>query len=336
MKKRSKIFFLATCFICVAAISIAYGRQQNKNWSEDEAVQVSIGINKSLKSAPIVISRESGYFLEQGIKADLVMEISAVPLMEKLFAGELDVICAPEHLVAFNALDRDDFRIIAVLNRNQSHELIINKDSGIHGIQQLKGARIGLKKKSSSFYFLYRLLLINGINLTDVHLIDISPSQMTASLTDKRVDAIITWPPFTEHAKEKIGNKGLFFNAHMGRDMYWVLVANKKWCKDNTKILEMCLSALQSGFELIDKSPEKAMAIASTYFGFSDNRIKKEWGSYNFRLELPRGLILAMEQEAEWKIKQLKKISPIPDFLELIEFRPLENLYPKKIDIIHK
>lgn len=336
MLKSLKVFLLATCFICVAVISIAYGRQQNKNWSEEEPVHVSIGINKSLKSAPVVISWKSGYFLKQGIKADLVMENSAVPLMKKLFAGKLDVICAPEHLVAFNALDRDDFRIIAVLNRNQSNELIINKDSGIHGIQQLKGARIGLKKKSSSFYFLYRLLLINGINLTDVHLVDISLSQMAASLTDKKVDAIIVWPPFTEYAKEKIGNKALSFNAHMGRDMYWVLVANKRWCKENTQTLERCLSALQSGFELIDKSPEKAMAISSTYFGFSDNRIKKEWGSYNFRMELPRGLILAMEQEAGWKIKQLKKNSPTPDFLELIEFRPLENLYPKKIDIIHK
>ena len=263
------------------------------------------------------------------------MESSAVPLLDKLFSGELDIICAPEHLVAFNALKRDDFRIIATLNRNQSHELIINKDSGIKEIHHLKGARIGLKKKSSTFYFLYRLLLINGINLADVHLVDMISSKLSESVITGKVDAIITWPPFTAQAKQKLGDKALSFNVHMGRDMYWVLLAKSSWCEQNSEILERFLSALQSGFELMEKSPEKAMAISSTYFGFPVDRIKKECELYNFRLELPRGLILAMEQEAEWKIHQFKNDSSIPDFLKLIEFGPLEKLYPKKVDIIH-
>ncbi len=263
------------------------------------------------------------------------MESSAVPLLDKLFSGELDIICAPEHLVAFNALKREDFRIIATLNRNQSQELIINKDSGIKEIRHLKGARIGLKKKSSAFYFLYRLLLINGINLSDVHLVDIPSSELAERVAAGKVDAIITWPPFTTQAKQKLGNKALYFNVHMGRDMYWVLLAKSSWCEKNSEILENFLSALQSGFELMEKSPEKAMAISSTYFGFPVDRIKEECGLYNFRLELPRGLILAMEQEAEWKIHQLEKNSPIPDFLKLIEFGPLEKVYPEKVDIIH-
>ncbi len=263
------------------------------------------------------------------------MESSAVPLLDKLFSGELDIICAPEHLVAFNALEREDFRIIATLNRNQSQELIINENSGVKEIRHLKGTKIGLKKKSSAFYFLYRLLLINGINLSDVHLVDMISSELSEGIVTGKVDAIITWPPFTTQAKQKLGNKALSFNVHMGRDMYWVLLAKKSWCEKNSEILERFLSALQSGFELLEKSPEKAMGISSTYFGFPMDRIKEEHMLYYFRLELPRGLILAMEQEAEWKIHQLKKDFSIPDFLKLIEFEPLEILYPEKVDIIH-
>ena len=292
MQKKFKIFFFGV--LCFVFILMIYNSQKEKKWSEDEMISISVGINKSLKSAPVAVSWKSGFFLQQGIKADLIMEASAVPLLDKLFSGELDIICAPEHLVAFSALNRGDFRIIATLNRNQSQELIINKDSGIKEIRDFKSIRIGLKEKSSASYFLYRWLLINGINFTDVHLVDMIPSELSKSLAAGNVDAIVTWPPFTAQAKQKLGDKALSFNVHLGRDMYWVLLAKSKWCEKNYKVLERFLSALQSGFELIEKSPEKAMEISSAYFGFPGDRIKEEWGLYDFALKLPRGCVLAM------------------------------------------
>jgi len=102
MQKKFKIFFFGVlCFVFFAFILTIYNRQKEKKWLEDEMISISVGINKSLKSAPVAVSWKSGFFLQQGIKADLIMEASAVPLLDKLFSGELDIICALEHPVAF-------------------------------------------------------------------------------------------------------------------------------------------------------------------------------------------------------------------------------------------
>ena len=77
------------------------------------------------------------------------------------------------------------------------------------------------------------------------------------------------------------------------------------------------------------------MATAADCFGFSLTNVKKEWDVYHFGLELPQSLLFAMEQEVEWWRRWKNINGKVPDFFNLIECRPLENLFPEKVTIIH-
>ena len=297
-------------------------------------VQLKVGINNSLKSAPLVIADKTGCFKRRGLTVSLVRESSSSPLLERLLSGELDIVCVPEQLVAFLALERNDFRIVGVLNRNQSQELIINTARHVYSPFGLKGRRIGLDMDSAASYFLYRKLLFYNLCLDDVVLVDIKPDLLPDKMAAGEIDAAIVWPPFSNQIRRRLGQKALSTNAHIGRDMYWLMVVREDWSRDHAAELELFFAALEEAFDYMSSFPQKAMTTAGGYFGFPQERVRLEWDAYHFDLELPQSLLFAMEQEARWWRKRMHFIGPSPDFLALIDSRPLKNRFPGKVTII--
>ena len=62
-------------------------------------------------------------------------------------------------------------------------------------MSDLKGKRIGLPRQTSAEFYLGRYLQLNGINLDDVTLIDLKPTQVEESLTKGDVDAVLDLGP---------------------------------------------------------------------------------------------------------------------------------------------
>ncbi len=296
---------------------------------------VTVGISNSLKSLPLVLAERIDAFTRQGLDVKLVMEPSAGPALDRMMEGQVDIACAPEMLVALLALERNDFRILAVLNRNQSQVLIINTTSGAYSPFGLKGRRIGLKMDSAAPYFLYRKLLYHELSLASVELVDVEPPQMADKLVGGEIDAAVVWPPYTDRILKRLGKSGLVFDVHIGRDIYWLMIAREDWCREQAGTIKPFLSALQDGFDFMASHPEKSMATAADYFGYPPESVRREWDLYHFGLELPQSLLFAMEQEVEWWRERHDFAGPSPDFLSLIAYRPLETLYPDKVTIIH-
>ncbi|MFP4446558.1 MAG: ABC transporter substrate-binding protein [Desulfosudaceae bacterium] len=309
--------------------------EQADSRAGETPVTVSVGINNSLKSVPIVIAREKGFFAENGLSVSLTKTESAVPLLQMMGEGTLDVVCTPEQLLAFRALKQQDFRILAALNRNQSQELVMNTARGVDAVTDLKGRRIGLKMNSAAPYFLYRLLLYHHLAMDDVELVGMELAEMPEQMAAGKIDAAIAWPPHTVQIRQTLGENIHTVNAHMGRDMYWVLAARAAWCDDHIPALRAFLKALQSAFSFMAASPQESMTIAGSYFGFPPERVRGEWATYHFKLELPQSLLFAMEQEACWRQQLRGQKEAPPDFFALVECRPMKKLCPDTVTIIH-
>ncbi len=327
-----------TGLIVVAAVCLFFpgaGDDRAADKTMSEPVFLDVGVNNSLKSAPLFIAREKGFFREQGLDVSLTVTESAAPLLEMMSEGTMNLVCAPEQLLAFRALERQDFRILAVLNRNQSQELILNTARGIDSISDLKGRRIGLKMSSAAPYFLYRKLLYHHVAMEEVELVDMKLEEMPEKMAAGEIEAAIAWPPHTDFIRQQLGEDVLTVNAHMGRDMYWLLVAEKKWVWDNCRTIDLLLAALDSTYAFMEASPEKAMKISSEVLGFPLDRVRLEWQTYHFELELPQSLLFAMEQEAAWRLRSKGEEVKPPDFSNLVECRSLEKLKPGQVTMIH-
>ncbi len=334
---RMAFLFLAAALLTVL-VALIFSRHSNMGRLSDGGkasfFPLTVGINNSLKSAPLVIADKIGGFTQQGLAVTLSRASTSALLLERMLAGKLDVVCVPEQLIAFLAMERSDFRVLAVLNRNQSQELIINTDKKVYSPFGLKGRRIGLDMDSAAPYFLYRKLLFYNITLGDVELIDLKPNMIPDKMAAGEIDAAIVWPPYSSRIRRQLGTRAVFSNAHLGRDMYWLLVARDDWCRDHEQVLEYFFVALETAFVFMKDFPGKAMSMAGEYFDSPSHRVSEEWGLYHFDLELPQSLLFALEQEARWWREWHQANGRLPDFFLLVESRPLKNTFPDKVTII--
>ncbi len=183
-------------------------------------------------------------------------------------------------------------------------------------------------------YTLYRLLVFNNIEYNSVEIIYKKPKELPSALARGEVDSIIVWFPFTYDAVKKLGDKASVVNAQLGRDMYWLLVTRKEWAEKNSNAVKAFLGALEKSYGVINSNPDVAQEITYQYLSLDPDAVRNEWKEYLFYLELPQSLILAMEQEGDWKKKQLSGNPVIPDFTDIIDCSYLDELFPERVTII--
>lgn len=311
------LFFIVILFSCT------------KPQSESLERPLRIGLNRTVKSVPVVIADELGSFTRVSVPVDLHLEPTVTGLMQQLQDRELDMVCIPDFLAVQNALDWDDFRIIAVLNRNQSRVLMIHQDVG-SSVTDLRNKKVGLAINSASEYTLHRLLLANRNSLADVHIVYFHPRDLPRALASGQVDAIIAMPPLTSDASDLMDGRVTAINAHAGRDMYWLLLAHKDWIEKYPVATVNFLKALDSSYTLINRKPDEARRITARRLSLPLELIATEWPDYRFELELPGILLTVLEQEASWRIRYYNLDRAIPDFNELIKSGYMHSAFPKR------
>ena len=293
----------------------------------------SIGVNQSIKSAPVVLASRLGLYQKAGLSVGIEIESSAVDLMEGLLTNKYDVICIPENQAVIHAVTNDQFRIIAVLNRNQSRYLVMD-DRSLQDPSELSGMHIGLAADSATGYSLYRILLFNGIPETDVTTLYLDPLDLPAALARGEVDAIIAWEPFTSLAMQALGSHGRAMNAHLGRDMYWLLVTRLDVAQTRSHDLSALLIALDHSISRLNRDTIRTLQMCSSALALSEDSVKKEWEDYTFYLELPQSLLLAMEQEGAWYHERYNIGGSLPEYLDLIDGRSLARVLEKRVTMV--
>jgi sulfonate transport system substrate-binding protein len=87
----------------------------------------------------------------------------------------------------------------------KAEALVVQKESPIKSVAELKGRKIALNKGSNVHYLLVKLLEKNGLKLSDVQPVYLPPADARAAFESGRVDAWVIWDPFTAAAEKQIG-----------------------------------------------------------------------------------------------------------------------------------
>jgi NitT/TauT family transport system substrate-binding protein len=323
-----------TILLCFFALGCS--KTDSKSTLADTPIgRVSIGINGTIKCSAIIIGEELGIFEKNALEVSIVKYSSGNEAMKSLFSGKINLATVPEHIPAFDSFNRSDFQIASVINRNRTNVLIADKSRGILGISDLKGKTIGLKKRSSSIYWLSRLLLYNDLSIEEVNLKDASPQALVEMLSQGKVDAILTWYPYVRDAEVELKDRTYRVAAQLGEDMYWVIAGMSDWLNKNHALMVRLLQAIQEANDFINAHPSGAKHIVAKYLGIQTPYIDSEWPLHRFDLELPQHLIIAMEQVARWKLSQMSDEHSLPNYLNYIYFDALEEARPNAVSIIH-
>lgn len=181
-----------------------------------EPVKVSLGMLRLTSSAPLFLAMDKGYFKEEGIEIDPQWFDAAQPIAVAAASSRIDVGATGITAGLYNmAAKGQKLRIVANKGREEkgypSSALLAGIDAyntGLRSIEALRGKRIGITQKGSTYeYMTGRLLESKGLSLDDVTLVPLGKlSAVMAALQSGQIDAcILNEPNVTKAQSEGYG-----------------------------------------------------------------------------------------------------------------------------------
>lgn len=334
------ISILMVCLASLVLVGCSSGNDDKKvnNTPPPPAVlknnRLTVAVNTTIKSAAIILAYELGYFEKEGVDVELILKQSGVATKKAFDDGLVDIATVPEIIAANDSLVNDSWKIISSINRSVTNELIARKDRGIHQISDLRGKKIGVKMGSGGAYWLNQMLIYSSIPMAEVELIDLQPVSLASMLTKGSVDAIVTWYPHAYYAIEDLGENAYHTSAQMGQEVYWLLIAHKKWLAENPELAIRFLKAIDKSNRYIENNPAKAKDLLAEFLHLDSSSISFEWDLHIFKNELPQNLLMVMEEEVLFTLAKQGQGS-LPDFHDLIYFDAMQKTNSLFISIAH-
>ncbi|MDZ4310811.1 MAG: aliphatic sulfonate ABC transporter substrate-binding protein [Cypionkella sp.] len=140
----------------------------------------------------------------QGVAVEWVEFSAGPPLVEALNVGAIQVGWTGDAPPIFGQSAGSAIVYLAALPSNGEGEAVFAKsDSGIKSIADLKGKKVGVGKGTSAHNLLVAALEANGLKLSDIEVIYLSPADAAAAFASDNIEAWAVWDPFFAVAETK-------------------------------------------------------------------------------------------------------------------------------------
>ncbi len=336
MNIKSKLYLSVGISIILVVIGMPVsGCQQQPEKYTGAVEMISVGATTQELSTLIWIAEEKGYFEENGLDATVKAYDTGIETKNALLAGEVDVADTVDFVISGLGLEGVDIKVLASIDTAIIDYIIARKDRGISSLSDLKGKKIGIKRGSSAEYYLGRTLLFNNLSLQDVELIALHPPEMADSIVQGKVDATITWHPHNYHIKKSLGDNAIVWSAQGGQNVYWVIFSKDEFIQEYPGKVKRLLKALIQAEEFVKYNDLEAKKIMARRVNLDLPYIESVWSDFHFVVDLPQGMIIAMEDQARWKMdNNLTDKTEVPNYLDYIYLDALEEVKPEAIGII--
>ncbi|MBV8679043.1 MAG: sulfonate ABC transporter substrate-binding protein [Aquitalea sp.] len=121
--------------------------------------------------------------------------------------------------------------------------ILVNKDSAIKSVKDLKGKRVALNKGSNVHYLLVRALEKAGLKYEDITPVFLPPADGRAAFQQGSVDAWVIWDPFLAAAEKQLAARVLSDGKGLVNNTQFYL-ARRSYVNTNPKVLRIVLDEL--------------------------------------------------------------------------------------------
>lgn len=151
--------------------------------------------------------------------------------------------------------------------------LLVQKDSPIKSIQDLKGKRVALNKGSNVHYLLLKLLEANQLKLSDIEPVYLPPADARAAFERGAVDAWVIWDPFFAAAEKQIQARVLANGEHLVKN-HQFYIADRKFAEEHPDVLKAVVKELDSAAVWMKDHQDEAAKILEKPTGLDADILK--------------------------------------------------------------
>jgi sulfonate transport system substrate-binding protein len=147
--------------------------------------------------------------------------------------------------------------------------VLVNKDSPIKTVLDLKGKRVALNKGSNVHFFLVKLLEKYGLKINEITPVFLTPADAWAALEGGSVDAWAVWDPFMTAAIDRSGARILQDAVGIAANREFFL-ADRRFAQAHQDILLAVRDAVNRCGTWVTTQPEEVVHYLAPQLGMSE------------------------------------------------------------------
>lgn len=282
------------------------------------------------------VATAKGYFKEEGLDVQPLMRSFGKEALQALLENKAEFATVAETPVMFSGLKGDKIFVIANIEASTTNNAVVaRKTAGINAPSDLKGKRVGFTAGTTSDFFLDSFLTANGLTRQDIQPVGLTPDEMQEAMVAKKIDAVSTWNyPLTVIA-QKLGSEAVVFYDRQIYTETFNITAQQDFVKAKPETVKRFLRALVKAEDFVAKNPDEAQAIMATTTKIDKRLIRDVWNAFNYRVILDQKLLLTLEDEARWAIKNKHTDKTVmPDYASYIHSDSLRAVKPEAVSTI--
>jgi NitT/TauT family transport system substrate-binding protein len=332
LRARLSVFFLATL-----AVIVFFGVAcQPPQKPAGPPQTITIAYPKTMLSILPQIAFEKGYFAAGGLAVTPQLHEFGNPALQSVLEGKADLAVSADTPVMFAVVGGGKIHIVADIGKSRKAIAVVaRKDKGISLPADLKGKRIGVAVGTTGDFYLDSFLLVRGIDRKDVKIIDMKPAEMPDALARGRVDAVSLWNPGLKQIEKALKDNGVsFYDEHLYSDTA-CLSAQQDFVRKHPEIIQKALKALVRAEAFVQQNPGESKRMIAEFTRMDKPAIEALWDLYRFRVALDQSLIVSLEDQTRWAIKnRLTQRKDMPNYLDFIYVDGLHAVSPESVRII--
>ena len=280
------------------------------------------------------MAEDKNFFIDNGLNVTFKYYDVGLNTVKGMQNGEVDMAWCAEYILVGQVLGKQNIQTIASVAKTDLTSIIARRDRGIETVSDLYGKKIGVVRGTVMEYFLGRFLELNGLRISDVTLVNITLGQSADLVINGSLDAVVSFPPYTETARQQLGDNAVGWSIQSRQEIYGLITCRADWIPQHQEVVKRFLNAISQAEDYMIQHPDEAKDIVQKKMNYTRDYMAAVWSRNDFSLSLDQSLVVAMENEARWMIKnRLTFETEVPDFLNYIYVEGLNSIKPGSVDI---
>ncbi len=246
---------------CLLAAGCGNSSSQSDN-TEDKIVRIGYQ-----KNGPLYIVKSLGSLDEKlgelGYKVEWKEFQDGPSLLEALNAGSIDFGRTGNTPPIFSQSSGSKLRYVAAgKSKYEGSGILVQKDSSIQSLSDLKGKKIAFSKGSSSHYLVVKALEKAGLSLKDIEPVYLTPGNARIAFEQGQVDAWAVWDPYTS-STEVSSDARLLVNGEgltTDRDFF---VSSEDFAKNNSDVIDAILKQITESMDWANNNHQELITLLS-------------------------------------------------------------------------
>ena len=329
---RLNVAGIAGCLVFAGALTLSCDSKE----PVAQPLGVRLAFSEPLNYLPVLAIQEK-MFERAGLKVAFSSFPTGGTAFRSLKEGKADVCVVGLGPFVKSSFEREDMVVLASLATFYDlYRVVARTDRGISAASDLRGKRIATTRASSMHFFLHHFLLDQGLRESDVELVFMKATEIVGALEKGTVDAFCLRDPFVSEGRDLLGDKVVVLSAPELPSNTLNLVTTSAYAEGNPEVVRRLLTALIEADRFASKRVEEAIGRVAEGLEIKPDELSARWSETRLGVGLEQGLLLQLEQVAEWMARGgfVEVAAKPPNYLRLVRPAHLKAVAPERVTVI--